>query len=69
VLTSRCLSGGVTPGYGFPGGGRTWMEAGAIFAGTLSGPKARVALALGLGAGLDQAGLARLIHGEPSASA
>jgi L-asparaginase len=61
VLTSRCLSGGVTPGYGFPGGGRTWEEAGAILAGTLSGPKARVALALGLGAGLDRAGLAAFI--------
>ena len=34
---------------------RWWVEAGAIPAGTLSGPKARVALALGLGAGLDDA--------------
>src|SRR6185436_434274 len=54
VLTSRCLSGGVAPAYGFPGGGRSWQEAGAILAGTLSGPKARVALALGLGVGLDR---------------
>lgn len=60
VLTSRCLSGGVAPAYGFPGGGRTWLQAGAILAGTLSGPKARVALALGLGAGLDRAGLVAL---------
>ena len=37
---------------------------GAILAGTLSGPKARVALALGLGAGLDRDGLARLISGD-----
>jgi len=61
VLASRCLSGGVTPSYGFPGGGRTWVEAGAILAATLSGPKARVAVALGLGAGLDRTGLAALI--------
>ena len=61
VLTTRCVSGGVAPAYGFPGGGRTWLEAGAIPAGTLSGPKARVALALGLGAGLDRATLHDLI--------
>ena len=60
VLTTRCASGAVGPLYGFPGGGRSWQEAGAILAGTLSGPKARVALALGLGAGLDRSGLGRL---------
>ena len=63
VLASRCCSGGVAPAYGFPGGGRTWLDAGAILAGTLSGPKARIALALGLGAGLDREGLFRLITG------
>jgi L-asparaginase len=61
VLTSRCPAGGVSPFYGFPGGGRSWQEAGAILAGTLSGPKARVALALGLGAGLGHAGLSALM--------
>jgi L-asparaginase len=65
VLTSRCRSGGVAPAYGFAGGGRTWQEAGAILAGTLSGPKARVALALGLGAGLDRDGLAALLGVQP----
>ncbi len=64
VLTTRCASGAVGPLYGFPGGGRTWQEAGAIMAGTLSGPKARVALGLGLGAGLDRSGLGRLIGDE-----
>lgn len=64
ALTTRCASGAVGPLYGFPGGGRSWQEAGAIMAGTLSGPKARVALALGLGAGLDRAGLGALL-GEP----
>ncbi len=60
VLATRCASGPVGPFYGFPGGGRSWQEAGAIMAGTLSGPKARMALALGLGAGLDRDGLAGL---------
>ncbi len=61
VLTTRCAAGPVGPWYGFSGGGRSWHDAGAILAGTLSGPKARVALALGLGAGLDQGALARLL--------
>ncbi len=61
VLTTRCAAGPVGPWYGFDGGGRSWHDAGAILAGTLSGPKARVALALGLGAGLDRAALARLL--------
>jgi L-asparaginase len=60
VLTTRCPAGRVTAAYGFPGGGAAWARAGAMFAGHLSGPKARVALALGLGAGLDDAGLRRL---------
>ena len=60
VLTTRAPAGRVRPAYGFPGGGASWERAGAIFAGYLGGPKARVALALGLGAGLDRAGLAEL---------
>ena len=66
ALATRCASGAVAPLYGFPGGGRSWQQAGAIMAGTLSGPKARIALALGLGAGLDRAGLGELL-GEPPA--
>lgn len=61
ALTSRCLAGGVSAAYGFPGGGATWLAAGAIDCGTLSGPKARIALALGLGAGLGEAGLRALL--------
>ena len=34
---------------------------GALFAGHLSGPKARIALALGIGAGLNRAGLEALL--------
>jgi L-asparaginase len=61
VLASRCPSGAVAPAYAFPGGGATWARSGAILAGHLCAVKARVALALGLGAGLDRAGLARLL--------
>lgn len=58
VLTSRCPSGRPLPGYGFAGGSSQWWEAGALFSGTLDGLKARVLLALGLGAGLDAGSLA-----------
>ena len=63
VLVTRCGAGGVAPAYGFPGGGATWQAAGVIMGGTASGPSARVALALGLGAGLDDGALRRLIAG------
>lgn len=59
LLTTRCPSGRVRPGYGFPGGSSTWWEAGAIFSGTLDGLKARVLIALGAGAGMEPAALAR----------
>lgn len=62
VLATRCASGSVGPLYGFAGGGRSWLEAGAIMAGTRSGPKARIALALGIAAGLDEAALGRLLN-------
>jgi L-asparaginase len=61
VLTTRCPAGAASDAYAFPGGGATWVRAGALMAGHLGGPKARVALALGLGAGLDRAGLAALL--------
>ncbi len=54
VICSRCVEGRVEPVYG-RGGGRDLAEAGAIFAGDLAGPKARVLLQLALGAGLDAA--------------
>ena len=56
VLASRCPAGAVSTAYAFPGGGATWVRAGAIPTGTLCAIKARVALALGLGAGLARGG-------------
>lgn len=52
VLGTRVGSGRPRPGYGFPGGSSQWLEAGAIFSGTLDVLKARLLLAFGLGAGL-----------------
>ena len=64
VLASRVPAGRVAPAYGFPGGGARWIAAGAIPAGFLTPVKARIALALGLGAGLDDAGL-RALFADP----
>jgi L-asparaginase len=61
VLTTRCASGEATSAYAFTGGGATWVRAGAMLGGHLGGPKARIALALGLGAGLDRPALATLL--------
>jgi L-asparaginase len=64
VLASRAPAGRVAPAYGFPGGGARWIAAGAIPAGFLTPVKARIALALGLGADLDGAGL-RALFADP----
>jgi L-asparaginase len=61
ALVSRTGAGRAGTGYAFPGGGATWVRAGALLAGSLNGPKARVALALGIGNGLDRDGLATLL--------
>jgi L-asparaginase len=61
ALTTRCPAGAVSPAYAFRGGGATWLREGAILAGHLSGPKTRIALAAGLGAGLDRAALGALL--------
>jgi L-asparaginase len=52
VVCSRCVAGRVEPVYG-RGGGADLADAGALFAGDLAGPKARILLQLALGAGLD----------------
>lgn len=51
IVTSRCPQGRVRPVYG-NGGGKDLARAGAIFAGDLNGPKARIAVAVLLGAGV-----------------
>ena len=61
--TTRCPHGTVAPIYAFPGGGAMWQRAGALPS-VFDGPKTRVALALGLAAGLDRAALARLLAGQ-----
>ncbi len=69
VLASRCPSGAVGTGYAFPGGSATWVRAGALLAGTLTAQKARIALALALGAGLTGPALAAFMAGPaPAAS-
>lgn len=68
VLATRCAAGEAGTGYAFPGGGATWVRAGAMLPGHLTGPKARIALALGLGAGLDRPALAALLAGPAEAA-
>jgi len=60
VVTTRVPHGRVGPTYGFPGGGRSLLDAGAIFAGARRPAQARIDLMLALGAGLAGAGLADL---------
>ena len=60
VLTTRCPAGSVLPGYAFRGGSSEWWEAGVVFSGTLAALKARVLVALGVGAGLDAGTLATM---------
>jgi L-asparaginase len=60
-FTTRCPAGAASAAYAFPGGGATWVRAGALLCGHLSGPKARIALACGLGAGLNRDGLEALL--------
>jgi L-asparaginase len=65
AFTTRCPAGAAGTGYAFPGGGARWQRAGALLAGHLSGPKVRIALAAGLGAGLGRAALAELLADPP----
>jgi len=65
VLASRAASGAAGTGYAFPGGGATWVRAGAMLAGTLTAPKARIALAVGIGAGLARPDLEAFLAGPP----
>ncbi|QAU13710.1 asparaginase [Halorubrum sp. BOL3-1] len=60
VVAGRPPAGPTEPVYGTPGGAVTLADHGATFAGDLSAGKARVALALGLAAGLDRDGVEAL---------
>jgi L-asparaginase len=57
VVASRCGRGRTAPSYGYDGGGVTLRDAGAIFSGEQSGPKARVKLMVLLGAGASMASI------------
>jgi L-asparaginase len=61
ALTTRCPAGRASTDYAFLGGGATWVHSGAMLAGYLGGPKARVALAVGIGAGFDREHLIGLL--------
>ncbi|HWZ59174.1 MAG TPA: asparaginase [Gemmatimonadaceae bacterium] len=62
VITSRVQRGRVGPTYGFPGGGRSLADAGAILAGALRPQQARIDLMLALGAGLSGERLAAVFE-------
>jgi len=62
VHATRAAAGRVGTAYAFPGGGAQWARAGAIQAGWLTGPKARVALAVALGAGWREEALRNLFE-------
>jgi L-asparaginase len=51
-VCSRAVAGRVEPAYG-RGGGADLAEAGALFAGDLAGPKARILLQVALGVGIE----------------
>ena len=61
--TTRSAHGTVAPIYAFPGGGAMWQRAGALPS-IFDGPKTRVALALGLAAGLTREQLGALLAGS-----
>lgn len=62
VVAGRPPAGPTEPVYGTPGGAVTLAERGVTFAGDLPAAKARVALALGLAAGLDRDGIEALFE-------
>jgi L-asparaginase len=61
LLVSRCPEGGVTPAYGYEGGGRMLRDLGVIMGGEMPGPKARILLMVALGVTSDIAELRALL--------
>jgi L-asparaginase len=66
VVASRCGRGRTAPRYGYEGGGVTLHDAGAIFAGELPPPKARIKLMVLLGAGLPAAAIRESFARSPA---
>jgi L-asparaginase len=64
IIASRALRGRVGPTYGYPGGGRRLLEAGAMFAYDRRPGQARVEAMLALGAGFDLEMLRALFAGR-----
>jgi L-asparaginase len=64
IITSRALLGRVGPTYGYPGGGRRLLDAGAIFAYGRRPGQARIDAMLALGAGYDRERL-RALFADP----
>lgn len=64
VVASRCLRGRVFESYGYEGGNKQLRAMRAISAGFLNGQKARIKLALALGAASDSNELRRLFEGD-----
>lgn len=64
IVTSRALRGRVGPTYGYPGGGRRLLEAGALFAYGRRPGQARIETMLALGLGYDVEALRRLFDGD-----
>jgi L-asparaginase len=62
IITSRAIRGRVGPTYGYPGGGRRILEAGAIFAYGKRPGQARIDTMLALGTGMGNAALAELFR-------
>ena len=57
VIATKLANGRTLPVYGFKGGGKTLQDLGAVFAGDLSGDKARVLTMLALPVAKDRQGL------------
>ena len=62
VVAGRPPAGPTEPVYGTPGGAVTLQKHGVVFAGALPAAKARIALALGIAAGIDREQLSELFR-------
>jgi len=62
LISTRCAQGRVLDTYAYEGSGRDLRKRGVIFAGNLTGPKARILLMLALGATSDPTELKQLIE-------